>query len=56
VKATISADRDIQVDQVDWPDATKPPFRHRTIVIRATGVGQGLSLDTIINVDATVTD
>lgn len=56
VKATISADRDIQVDQVDWPDATKPPFRHRTIVIRATGVGQGLSLDTIINVDTTVTD
>jgi hypothetical protein len=25
-------------------------------VIRATGVGQGLSLDTIINVDTTVTD
>lgn len=52
----ISADRAITVDQVDWPDATRAPFHHQAIIIRASAEGQGLTLSTQISVDRSIVD
>jgi len=52
----ISADRAITVDQVDWPDATRAPFHHQAIIIRASAEGRGLMLSTQISVDRSIID
>jgi len=52
----ISADRAITVDQVDWPDATRAPFHHQAIIIRASAEGQGLMLSTQVSVDRSIVD
>lgn len=52
----VTADRPIWIDQAEWPDATKAPFKHRVVVVRAAEAGQGLSLETVIDVDPSVTE
>lgn len=52
----ISTDRAIMVDQVDWPDATRAPFHHQAIIIRATSPGQRLTMRTQLNVDLSIVD
>lgn len=54
--ARISADRSIVVSQLDWPDATRAPFRHQVIMIRAVDPGRSLSVRTTIDVDTSVTN
>jgi hypothetical protein len=52
----ISTDRAITVDHVDWPDATRAPFHHQAIIIRATTPGQRLTMRTQIDVDLSIVE
>jgi hypothetical protein len=54
--ATITASRSISIEQVDWPDATKEPFHHRALIVRAVDAGTSLDLSTRIVVDRSVTE
>ena len=54
--ATITASRPITIEQVDWPDATKQPFHHRALIIRAVDPGTSLEVSTRIVVDRSVTE
>ena len=46
----VEADRDIRVEQSDWPDGTRPPFHHAVIRISCVGSVDALSLHTILSV------
>jgi hypothetical protein len=50
VTMTISADRQISVEQITWPDAVREPFVHQAIVVRCVGSESRLSLKTEIRV------
>lgn len=56
--ATIAlrSDRPIVVAQQEWPDAVRPPFRHRVLTIAVAGAADGLKLDTTLQVDRRVVD
>jgi hypothetical protein len=53
---TITADRPIFVEQIDWADATKAPFHHRALIIRAVEPGSTLNLSTRVQVDRSITE
>jgi hypothetical protein len=52
----LRADRPILVAQQDWPDAVRPPFRHRVLTIEVAGRADGLKLDSTLQVDRRVVD
>jgi hypothetical protein len=50
VVMNISADRQISVEQITWPDAVREPFVHQAIVVKCMGAESSLSLKTEIRV------
>jgi hypothetical protein len=47
---TISADRDIVVDQVEWPDAVLPGKMHRAITIRSVDALESMAMTSMLEV------
>lgn len=52
----LRADRAVKIAQQSWPDAIRAPFRHRVITISVAAQGDGLKLDTTVQVDRAVVD
>ena len=50
VVMTISADRQISVEQITWQDAVREPFVHQAIVVKCVGAESSLALKTEIRV------
>jgi hypothetical protein len=50
----ISANTSISVDQIDWPDATRAPYRHQVVRILSNSPAQELTLSTKITVDLSI--
>jgi hypothetical protein len=47
----MTASAPITVEQVQWPDAVKPPFVHQAILVRCTDPAASLDLTTTVTVD-----
>ncbi len=47
----LRADRAVQVSQQSWADAIRAPFRHQVVTISVGASGDGLKLDTTVQVD-----
>ncbi len=54
--ATITSSHPIYLEQLDWPDATAAPFRHRALIIRTVETISSLDLSSRIQVDRSVTE